>query len=282
MATGVISILVDSQIVIYTQVAMLTLLAYDYIISLPQEVSYMWFSNWSWIKILYLFSRYSPFLDTTLAIEEKLNPHNSLASCNRTMTFNTIFFGLGIGISDLILLIRTYAMYQKSRKVLLFLVLLWVVLAAVNLLAATKWTGSFSDSELIELPGIPSCFLAGENKDGLINYISLLVGETAVVALTIWKGLRDYHYCKYGFPRATQSVVKTFYLDGISFYMCILPITLGSVLVLEFAPPQLQILNTPLRVMHSILCCRLVIHVREVANPDDNRTAENLSDVVFS
>ncbi|KAF9074409.1 hypothetical protein BDP27DRAFT_1317033 [Rhodocollybia butyracea] len=281
MATdNITSILIDSHIVIYTQVAMLTLLTYDYILSFSQEVAYVWFSNWGWIKVLYLFTRYSPFIDTILAIEEKLNPYIDTVSCNRTMTFNTIFSGLGIGISDIILMIRTYAMCQRSRKVLLILVLQWVFISVVDLLAIVKWTGSFSEP-IVSVGGYPSCFLAGENKDGMVNYVSLLVGETVVVALTFWQGFRDCHYSKYGFFAASQGVLVNFYRDGILFFMCILPITLGNVLVLVFAPPQLQVLNTPLRVMHSILCSRLVIHVREVANPEDALTEEDIGDLVL-
>ncbi|KAE9404509.1 hypothetical protein BT96DRAFT_419698 [Gymnopus androsaceus JB14] len=260
------TILVDSQILIYIDVAMLTLLSYDYFLSLAQEITYVWPSNWGFVKVLYLISRYSPFIDTILAVAERLNPDIDIGACNSIMTFNTIFAGLGIGISDLVLIIRTYTVYQRSRKVLVVLIVTWISVAVEPSIA-----------------GIPSCFLAGESKTGLINFISLLAGETVVVALTLWQALRQ-QYFKFGFAwssDATQNLIVTFYRDGVLFYMCILPITLANALLLAFASPELQVLQTPLRVMHSILCCRLVIHIREVADIDQKNEVEELPELVF-
>jgi len=193
------------------------------------------------------------------------------------MTFNTVFTSLGIGISDLILIVRTYAMYQRSRTVLVILLVLWVAVLAVGVVAASRWSTSdtVAFSESITLSGGSSCFLIGENKAGVVSYISLLLAETVLVMFTVWNGFREsQNYPQHGFFGATQSVLITFYRDGVLFYMSILPITLGNVLVTAYAPAQLQILETPLRVIHSILCCKLIIHVREVANLPDDQTRD--------
>ncbi|KAE9406698.1 hypothetical protein BT96DRAFT_987252 [Gymnopus androsaceus JB14] len=265
------NILVDSQIVAYSKVAMLTLLSYDYFLSFAQEVLDLHRSptfgpaNWGFVEALYFISRYSPFIDTILVVE-------ALRSCNRVMTFNTIFSGMGIGISDLILIIRTYSIYSRSRKVLAVLIISWVAVAAANIAAVINWTKI--DPTLIT-PETPSCFLFSESKMGLINFISLLAGETVVVALTLWKTLRDY--LELGYPGTSQKVAITFFRDGVLFYLFIL----RNVLMLIYAPVELQgILDTPLRVMHSILCCRLVIHVRAVADYKVEEL-ECLDDLVF-
>ncbi|KAF9060514.1 hypothetical protein BDP27DRAFT_1339527 [Rhodocollybia butyracea] len=266
-----VSFLIDSQIVVYAQVAMLTLLTYDYILSLGQEVAYIWVSNWGLVKVLYFLLRYFPFIDTILAIEEKLNPHVTIASCRHTMTFNTLFADLGIATSHLILIIRTYALYERSPKIFTILIIPWTIAFVLNVLAALEWSSNtLAFSESITLVGGSSCFLIGENKMGLVTYISLMVGETVLVAFTLWRCFRDY--LRNGFFGETQSVRVTFYRDGVLFYVCILPITIGNALVTIYAPAQLQILETPLRVIHAILCCKLIIHVREIANPPDDQT----------
>ncbi|KAJ4464962.1 hypothetical protein C8R41DRAFT_859015 [Lentinula lateritia] len=281
MDTHMTTVLVNSQIVAYSKVAMLMLLTYDYLLSLAQEVAYVWYSKWGIVDVLYLFSRYSPFIDTILAVEERLNSGNSIASCNRTTTFNTIFAGCGVGISDLILILRTFVMYQNSRKVLAILVLSWVIIGVINVVYTLRWAKSFSNASslLSETPqGLSPCFIVEENKTGLVTYISLLVAETVVVALTILQELKNYSKCK--LFTNDESITTTFYRDGILFYIFILPMTLGNVLVLSFAPPELQILETPLRVMHSILCCRLVVHVRQVAQAV-HKVEDSLEDMSF-
>jgi len=266
-----ITFLVDSEIAMYIKVGMLTLLSYDYFLSFAQEVAYIWSSEWTFVKVLYFISRYSPFIDTILLVEGRLNPHTTIAACNRTMAFTTIFADAGIGTSDLILVVRTYVVYERSRKVLVALVMSWIFVAVLNIAAVVDWTNTPSELPSSIIPGTPLCLQHDITSHiGLINYVSLVGFETMVVALTLWQVIRKQYY-KFGFAwtsEATRNMLVIFYRDGLLFYMFILPITLGSALELAFAPPELQVLSTPLRVLHSILCCRLVIHIREVAYQD--------------
>ncbi|KIK57992.1 hypothetical protein GYMLUDRAFT_703922 [Collybiopsis luxurians FD-317 M1] len=270
--------LINIQIVTYTKLAMLALLSYDYILSLAQEVTHIWNSKWGPVKVLYLYSRYSPFIDTTLAVVERLYPQMSSESCNRLMAFNTLFSGSGIGLSDVILMVRTYSMYHNSRKILVVLVLSWTTVSIISLVAALKWSGSFS---AVTVPGLPGCVLVGESKTGIVDNAFFLAAETVVVILTLWRGFR--HFYSFGFTlEITQKVTMTFYRDGVLYYLAILPFTLGNVVVLATAPPELQILETPLRVMHSILCCKLIIHIREVAKAEDEgEEVESLEEIAF-
>ncbi|KAF5383923.1 hypothetical protein D9757_007429 [Collybiopsis confluens] len=222
---------------------MLTLLTYDYVLSFSQEVAHVWFSKWGLVKVLYFWSRYSPFIDTILAIQEQINPHISSTSCHRIMVFNTIFAGLGIGISDLILLARTYAMYQNSRKVLVILIISWTPVAIVNMVVAFAWTSSLS--EITMNGSVSGCLPVEENKTGIVNYVFLLGGETIVVILTVWQAFQNFYKHKFS-SQATHMVIETFYRDGILFYIFILPITLGNIAVLVYAPVSDFIPNTSL------------------------------------
>ncbi|KAF5383875.1 hypothetical protein D9757_007435 [Collybiopsis confluens] len=108
------------------------------------------------------------------------------------MVFNTIFAAVGIGISDLILLVRTYAMYQNSRKVLAILIISWTPFAIVNIVVAFKWTSSLSEITVPVTGPIVGCLPVWESNTGpIINYGFLLGGETIVVALTVWKAFQS-------------------------------------------------------------------------------------------
>ncbi|KAJ4480905.1 hypothetical protein J3R30DRAFT_3462238 [Lentinula aciculospora] len=148
------------------------------------------------------------------------------------MAFNTVFAGFGIGISDLILIIRTYAMYKNSRKVLVILILAWVIVGIVNLVYTTRRTQSFSDATSLT-PVMPlkisPCFVERENRTGSVAYISLLIGETGglsiqfvrgcqsgsnhnwarlvVVVLTLLQGLEDRN--KWKMPNNTIQLVSS-------------------------------------------------------------------------
>jgi len=248
---------VDLQLVTYVTVSFFTLLAYDWIISLAREVTRIWYSKWSLVKVLYLYARYAPFIAMTIAVQERLT-----STCN-FMTFTTIFAGASIGFTDIILMLRTYSIYNKSRKILTIFGLTWIIIAAFCFWAITKFTSSFRFSAAPSPVSSFSCFLKQESSSkGLICYIALLAGESVVTLLTVWKTFDSYRKSGFHF----NQIVSMVYCEGLIYYFAILPITIANVAVILLAPRGLLlVLDSPLTVMHSILCCRLVLHVREVS-----------------
>jgi len=246
------SLEVDLQVVTYVSVSFLALLIYDWIICLDREVHRIWWSKWSLVKVLYLYARYSPFLSMIISVEERIS-----SICN-LWTFTTIYAGFGIGVADLILMLRTYSLYNKSRRVLAIFGLTWLTIAAVCTWAITRFTNTFAVDQ-----SASSCFLSKESGVVFICYISLLASETVVTLLTVWKTFNSYR--KSGFQLG--QVMSMVYCEGLFFYFLIIPFTIANVAVLFAAPSGLYaLLDTPLTVMHSVLCCRLVLHVREVSD----------------
>lgn len=258
MATGVS--LVDLQVVTYVSMAFLALLFYDWIICLNQEVTRIWMSKWSLIKVLYLVERYAPFATLIIAVDERL-----ASTCN-LMTLNTILSGFIIGVADLILMLRTYSIYNKSRRVLAIFALSWIIVSGVCVWAVFRYTGSFDVDDTSN-----SCFVSNEPTIGLITYISLLTAEIVITLVTVWKTFDSY--LKSGF-RLGQ-VLSMVYCEGLFFYFLIISFTIANTAVILAAPiGLLALLSSPLTVMHSILCCRLVLHVREI----DARSIEDEDD----
>ncbi|KAE9391531.1 hypothetical protein BT96DRAFT_945313 [Gymnopus androsaceus JB14] len=149
-----------------------------------------------------------------------------------------------------------------------------------------------------------SCFLGGESKNGLINFISLLGGGgetgrhstlsehinftytviTVVMALTLWQALMQ-QYFKSGFIwslSATQRLIVTFYHDRMDKDTEHYSSNNSGKFLIIVIWPELQILPIPLRILHSILCCCLVVHIREVANIDQKREVGELSELACS
>ncbi|KDR66452.1 hypothetical protein GALMADRAFT_1152028 [Galerina marginata CBS 339.88] len=58
MDNALFSTLKDSQVISYLWASSLTVLCYDTVQNLPQEITYIWRSKWSTPKFLYLFLRY--------------------------------------------------------------------------------------------------------------------------------------------------------------------------------------------------------------------------------
>ncbi|KAJ6526633.1 hypothetical protein DFH09DRAFT_1328475 [Mycena vulgaris] len=90
MDSDTLVLISDLQIVAYVKASSLTLLTYDTVIHLDQEYTHVWASKWTFIKCLYLWTRYSTFIDTVLAFIERLDVFADPATCKRVMSFNTI------------------------------------------------------------------------------------------------------------------------------------------------------------------------------------------------
>ncbi|KAJ7482188.1 hypothetical protein B0H11DRAFT_1213838 [Mycena galericulata] len=254
--------------------------AYDTLLQIGQEYRYIWKSRWGVIKCLYLWTRYSTFIDTIIAVQERVDTRRDVANCNQVMDFTTFFAMFGIGVAEIILMIRTYAMYERSKKLLGFFFALWITVVSVNIWAAIKWTESYHIESAPSV--ISSCYLGSSSGIGLVCYTSLVVGETVIVLLTLRKGLQTFFLSKSTKSRPTE-LVKIFYRDGILFYLAILPISIANAVILFVAPPGLNLIaDTPLRVTHTILCCRLVTHVRSMASGEPEEVTEVKSGLQFA
>ncbi|KAJ7863257.1 hypothetical protein B0H13DRAFT_1095075 [Mycena leptocephala] len=246
---------IDLQVVFYIKAGFLALLVYDSLLQINEEYLHVWKSRWTLIKCLYLWTRY-------------------------IATFTTAFSGFIIGVTELILMVRTYTLYERSKKLLAFFFVLWFSVGGVASWAVAEWTTSpsFKCGHFVYALGLNSCSLslgfgvlscwfsdAGRIGIGLVCYLSLLAGETVIVLLTLGKVFHEFYRHKSG-------LLKSLYCDGVWFYLAIWPSCIVTVLVLYFAPPGLNNLpDIPVLVMHSVLSCRLITHAREIAAEEDRR-----------
>jgi len=248
----------DLQVVSYITAGLLALLVYDILLQINDEYRHVWKSRWTLIKCLYMWTRYSTFISIIISLV-------NLSECNKITTFTTAFSGSIIGVTELILMVRTYTLYERSKKLLAFFFVLWFSIAGVAIWAVTKWISapSFGSSDA----GTVSCWLSDSSGVGigLVCYVCLLVGESAIVFLTLCKVLRKFHHNK-------TALLNSLYSDGVLFYLAIWPFTIATVACLFWAPPGLNNLpDAPVLVMHSVLSCHLITHARAVAEEEDRR-----------
>ncbi|KAJ7166589.1 hypothetical protein C8R46DRAFT_264135 [Mycena filopes] len=236
------------QVVSYITAGSLTLLVYDTLLQINEEYRHVWRSRWTVIKCLYLWTRYSTFISIIMSFvnltDHRLPSPHSVPACNKVTMFTTAFSGSIIGITELILMVRTYTLYERSRRLLAFFFLLWFSIAGVAIWAVSKWisAASFTASDA-------SCWLSEPSGVGI--------------------GLVLLHR----FSHNKSDLFKSLYCDGVWFYLAIWPFTIATVAFLFWAPPGLSSLpaDGPVLVMHSVLACRLITHARAIAEKADRR-----------
>ncbi|KAF8134204.1 hypothetical protein K438DRAFT_1883440 [Mycena galopus ATCC 62051] len=237
----------------YAQVSSVAILVFDYALTFNLEVSLIWGSKWSLPKVLFLLSRYSPVIDVPLA-------------CSRLNAANVYFRkgGTAFGISgaQAILIVRTYALSGCRRSVGIVFTSIWAVgLSATIVLVAFYVRSTVHTPSPFQ--GIPGCYQAASSTTELvIIFIMVFVNETMIMAYTLYLGITKYRDVR-------TPLVVTLYRDGITYYMCLCVVSFWNVFMLldgrVFPKEALaQVLNTFLRVMHSVLSTLVLLHIRDV------------------
>ncbi|KAF5370417.1 hypothetical protein D9757_013140 [Collybiopsis confluens] len=261
-----LSLAVDLQVVTYVTVSFLTLLFYDWIICFNQEGK-----GHTYMDVEVEFDQ-GPVLDSEIYAVCGVDNCERLASTCDLMTVNTVLSGSIIGMANLILMLRTYSLYNKSRKILAIFALSWISVGVVCGWAVNRYTDSFHVTQSSN-----SCFVSNEPKIGLVTYISLLGAEVVITLLTVWKTFDSYLKSGFHFGQAISMV----YCEGLYFYFLIIPFTIANTaIIVSVSDGLLALLSSPLTVMHAILCCRLVLHVREVTERSEEGAADDSDELL--
>ncbi|KAJ3513293.1 hypothetical protein NLJ89_g3023 [Agrocybe chaxingu] len=219
-------------VVKYCQIASYTALAYDIFITFPQELERIWKRKISGVSVLYLINRYGNLLEfIVVLVVDKL--------C-------TTPTGRGKP-SELIMILRTYALYNRSLWILIFLLLL---LSCQISIAA--WTVSASSS--LDLP--PP--LIGDHACLWIMYLVL---DVCIFILTLW---RTRIYLR---SASRSRVITTFMRDGILFFFVITVIHLVNLITFYGDPTDvIQAAGVSFsQHLSSAMISRLVLNLRSGA-----------------
>ncbi|KZS86853.1 hypothetical protein SISNIDRAFT_461442 [Sistotremastrum niveocremeum HHB9708] len=251
------------QIVTYLDVAAAALLVYDYILTLPEEIILVWPARWNLGKVLFFLTRYPVFIDTSLVLVHQfsiLGPN----ACKILFTTIGWLLGVGIGIAEVILAMRTWVIWSRSRRIaiilIICLVLVWIPIF---------WVLNDSLSSLVfAVPSDPTfrgCVLSTQKNVLFVVFVLIMAFETFILVLTLVKGLEHFRH-------ASSTLVAVLYRDGLLNYIYLFVLSIINVTVLLTAPHGYTTLLTAMqRVMHSILSARILLHLRQAAssrNPD--------------
>ncbi|KAF6765557.1 hypothetical protein DFP72DRAFT_868098 [Ephemerocybe angulata] len=103
----------------YSKAAVLTLLICDILHNLADEVKYIWRSKWTFVKTMYLLARYyGVALMAINGISLHTRHANTGNSCRRYIRVTSMLGDVYFVIIDIVCIIRVYALWERSNKVL--------------------------------------------------------------------------------------------------------------------------------------------------------------------
>ncbi|KAJ4463352.1 hypothetical protein C8J55DRAFT_532117 [Lentinula edodes] len=222
-----------------------SLLVYDYFCTLDQEIELIWSSPFGLASMIFFANRYLPFIDSALSVNINFNATLSAEECLVQARATAWLMFIGIALSEIILMLRTYAIWGRQRSMLLFLIILTVVFIIPGII--------FTELALNSLQFVvfEGCRLSTANDIIYLAFCLLTAYESILAALIT---IQAYKHL-----RQTRSPwVTKLYKDGIIFYFSLLVLSCANIISALITPELGPWLEGPQRVVHSALCNRVL------------------------
>ncbi|KIJ50337.1 hypothetical protein M422DRAFT_245595 [Sphaerobolus stellatus SS14] len=219
----------ENQISGYFQAIPLVILVYDYLIALSDEVTLIWTAPWTTARVLFFLTRYSAWIDTSLLsiVHFAMRGHLSIPACRAVHEASGWFLSIGVFIAELVLVFRTYALWNKSMRVLFGLFGIGFLITAASFYAAYKGTTAVI---FIQVPGQQDCLnvfspVSASAKILLLGFSGVIIFETIILILTVVSAFKQSNLRR-------TSLGEILYKDGLMYYVYLTLFTVANFLVL--------------------------------------------------
>ncbi|KAK0234861.1 hypothetical protein EDD85DRAFT_95849 [Armillaria nabsnona] len=233
----------------YSYTASVTLLVYDLLLLLPTEINYVWLPRpLHPLLLLFALNRYLPLIDAVITINWLLRK-SSAAQCRQLFYIVGPPAVIGIFASQAILMIRTYAVWDRHRMVFWCFIgiVTFCFIPTVASLGIQLKTSQFIGT----VDSHTDCLSHSSNRPNFL-YVPVLVSETIIASLTLVKGVQHLR-------RSSHPFLKELYVSGMFFYACLLLITLANILLPMWVHDIAPFLAFFQSVLHSILSNRIML-----------------------
>ncbi|KAF9001270.1 hypothetical protein BDQ17DRAFT_631505 [Cyathus striatus] len=258
----------------YLDVASISIFVFDYFLTLELEIKCIWSTKWSTLSLMFLFTRYLPFVESSVLLYRIFAPGLSTETCNQMFKVHTLLALAGIAVGEIILSLRTWAIWSRNKIVGIGLVIFWfsATIPAIPVMLSFSANAKFVDPPYHPFRG---CFLQGGSRILSIEWILLMIYDAGLLALMTVQALRTVTTGNEIFLKAffTSSrpgeLLKPILKDGILYYFYLFVLSALNVVVIRAMPiDYLNLLAMLERVIHAILTCRVVLHIRDSARTE--------------
>ncbi|EDR07357.1 uncharacterized protein LACBIDRAFT_327790 [Laccaria bicolor S238N-H82] len=201
---------------------------YDYLLNIGREIKMIWFSSWTYTKVLYFIVRYLPFLAFFCYLRIQLMLGVTKASCE--WVFPLVTF---------VMMIRTWAVWHRDMRV----GILFAALCCLYIGLATVGNVRFVRSIVRACDGIPLYYSS--------KFPVVLIFTAASAIKTAKAGSFNH----------LSSIIHR---DGIIFYMYLLVGSIANVIFFTSAPLDLHVAFVPqCMALYAGLTSRVVLNIPE-------------------
>ncbi|KAG1774506.1 hypothetical protein EV702DRAFT_527723 [Suillus placidus] len=179
----------------YWTVAAGAVVVYDWVLTLGQEIELIWRQRWSLMTVLYLIIRYIGLLYSVLCILLNMSSGSLTDAVSDIMNYATNGTNVVVAaMLGVIMIARLHAMYQSSRMMLIFLVIIFL---AVNIACGVIAAIALKDTvaAALILSGTYMCSYVYEADVLLLIsmvWMLITVWEVLALCLSVWIAVKHF------------------------------------------------------------------------------------------
>jgi len=237
----------------FLNVSALAVFAFDYCLTFSSEVEYVWGTKWEITRIVFTLSRYLPFISSSLTCYDALVN----VGCGSFTTALDAMYTASIIFAEGILILRTYALWGRSKRVLFFLLFLAAAFIAGSEVISLKFKIVLPGDSTSSYQFNPSLCAYKSSRNAAIQYAFLVAYEIILQSMSSWRKFRTYRDIR-------SRTLSTLYWDGIMYMGWIIVLSGGNMAVMAAAPmAYIPALDTAQVAVHSVLASRIFFNLRQ-------------------
>ncbi|KAJ6529152.1 hypothetical protein DFH09DRAFT_155827 [Mycena vulgaris] len=234
------------------------ILLYDYALTFEQEVTRYWGASLTWGTLLFYVNRYSALFGTIPVFVEYLltttDPNNKV--CAGLQAYHRYFALLSQVLAATILITRTYALYERDTRILVFMITVTVGAVVSALVMLLVGSGPDSLPPLLKSFGCPSATTHWSTRRQAAAWSGMLVFDVMIFFLTVYKSL------KYG--TRGGSLLGLLFRDGALYFGIMIASNACNIGTYTMGGPLMSGSATSLtNTLSSVMISRLMLNLRD-------------------
>ncbi|KAG1763305.1 hypothetical protein EDD22DRAFT_887559 [Suillus occidentalis] len=176
----------------YTILAGSSILIYDHMLTLPEEITFIWRRPKALPAMLFLLNRYFALFANISSLVVYFQPVISDESCSKFSLYRELALFLQGVIVSVIMAMRLYALYGCSKRLLIWIVIVMFVLGAV---CCAGTFGQYS-GDVDVVPGV-SCNETFSKAMYVVLISVLCASQKSLQGLPNWAGICGRIYFRF-------------------------------------------------------------------------------------
>ncbi|KAF9024514.1 hypothetical protein BDZ89DRAFT_120100 [Hymenopellis radicata] len=261
-ALALILVLQHRQVVTYFDISASALYLFDYLLTLSDEVELIWHAKWNITKILYLLTRYLPFVVIAVAMWFQFMPNMSLDDCLVAYKMSSGMIVVGIVFAEALLTLRTWVVWNRHPYFTLAVPALSIPVLISALVVIGLFCRSLQFAPLPD-PHLKGCFLSMSSPILLWEFALLAIYEGVMFLLM---AVKAYQQFVREAPVESSRLLNAVLNDGLLYYLYIAGVCIiNIILVTSLSRDLIRLLALFKCAIHAILTCRTITNIRAQA-----------------